>query len=226
MKKYILTDKESNTTDHHQIREGKHANADDNEIDESVAIIMETGSYSPILAIMEYQDVINDETKMFELHVWSMSGDANDSEGYVVVRKMPLPSVNSDQKLTFAIKAVDAICDFPVYAKWAQGWLNNSDRSVESIRENYRNVIRESQELDEMQELAYTYGEAVNSEEVAEKKALFDRAKLVFSAAELSLAGQANQGFNDNIIQVFDGLEEYVEPEQLSEMANEVLKVA
>lgn len=226
MKKYILVDNEGNTTDHCHIKEGKYLNTEGNEVDESVAAIMNAGACSPILAIMEYPGAIDDGTKMYELHVWSMSGDASDSEGYTVVKEMPLPAVNSEQKLAFAVKTVGAIYDFPAYTKWAEGWINSSDRSVESIRELNSSVNKESQELDEMQELAYMYGEAINSEEVAEKKALYDRAKLVFSAAELALTGQLSQGFNDNIVQVFNGIEDYVGPEQLSALSDEVLRVS
>lgn len=223
MKKYILVDSEGNTANHHHIKEGKHADADSKIIDESVETIMNEGAFSPILAIMEYPGAIDESTKMFRLHVWSMTGDASDSEGYMVVKEIPLPTVNTEQKLEFSIKAVAAITDYPAFTEWAEGWVNNSDRTVESIRKIYSSVNKESQELDEMQELAYMYGEATNAEGVAEKKALFDRAKLVFSAAELSLTGKTNKGFNDNIIQLFDGIEELLEPEKLSDLADEIL---
>jgi len=69
MKKYILVDNGSNTTDHHHIQEGKHSNNDSNGTDESVATIMNAGADSPILAIMEYPGAIDSGTKMFQLQV-------------------------------------------------------------------------------------------------------------------------------------------------------------
>jgi hypothetical protein len=62
-------------------------------------------------------------------------------------------------------------------------------------------------------------------EEVSKKKAQFERAKLVFRAAAATLSSQIDQ-VDENIGQVFNGIEEFVDSESLSNMSDEVIRVA
>lgn len=221
MKKFILVDRQGNTHNRQHIEAGKFRVAEGDAMDASVAAIMKSGTNSPILAVMNYPGTIDDGLKMFLLHVWSL-----EDEGYSIVKEVPLPAISAEHKLDFAIKAVGAIYEFSDYGNWAENWINGHDRSLDSLQKIRSKVDEEINELEEMQNLAYSFGEAINMEQVAVKKALFERAKLVFHAAELSLSSQVDKAFDQEIGQVFEGIEEFVNAEKLNHLSDEILKVA
>jgi len=221
MKKFILVDKQGKTQDRQHIQTGKFRTGEGVAMDASVAAIMKGGTNSPILAVLNYPGALDTGLKMFLLHVWNL-----ESEGYSVVKEVPVPDITTEHKLNFAIKAVAAIYDFADYRSWAEKWINGSDRTLESLQKIHGKVKEEIEELEAMQAMAYTFGEAVNSEQVGVKKAQFERAKLVFHAAELSLLSKVDKVFDQDIGQVFNGIEAFVDPEQLSNISDEILKVA
>ena len=221
MKKFILVDRQGNTPDLQHIEAGKFRIGEGNAMDASVAAIMKSGTNSPILAVMNYPGTIDAGLKMFLLHVWNL-----ENEGYSIVKEVPIPAITAEHKLDFAINAVAAIYDFSDYSNWAENWINGLDRSLASLQKIHSKVDEEIRELEEMQKLAYSFGDAINIEEVAEKKALFERAKMVFHAAELALNSKLDRAFDQEIGQVFEGIEEFVDPEELNHMSDEILKVA
>lgn len=221
MKKFILVDRQGNTHDRQHIEPGKFRIGDGDTMDASVVAIMKSGTNSPILAVLNYPGVIDDGLKMFILHVWNL-----ENEGYSVVKEVPIPAITAEHKLDFAIKAVGAIYDFSDYRNWAENWINGSDRSLASLQKIHSKVDEEIHELEAMQNMAYSFGEAINSEQVAVKKAQFERAKMVFHAAELVLNSQADMSFDQEIGQVLNGIEKFVDPEELGNMSDEILKVA
>ena len=221
MKKFILVDRQGNTHDRQHIEAGKFRIGERDAMDASVAAIMKSGTNSPILAVMNYPGAIDDGLKMFLLHVWNL-----EKEGYSIVKEVPIPAITAEHKLDFAINAVGAIYDFSDYINWAENWINGRDRSLASLQKIHSKVDEEINELEERQKLAYAFGEAINIEEVAVKKALFERAKMVFHAAELALNSKLDRAFDQEIGHVFEGIEEFVDPEELSHMSDEILKVA
>jgi hypothetical protein len=221
MKKFILVDNQGNTHDQRHIETGKFLMGNDDALDASVVAILNSGTNSPILAVMNYPGTIDSGLKMFLLHVWN-----TENKGYSVVKEVPMPDITAEHKLNFAIKAVGAIYDFSAFKKWEEKWISGADRSIESLEDIRKKVDEEIEELKSLQALAYTYGEAINSQEVGVKKAQFERAKLVFHAAELTLNSQVNTDFDQELGEVFDGIEEFVDSEKLANMSDEILKVA
>lgn len=221
MKKFILVDNQGNTYDQQHIEAGKFRTGDGDAMDASVAAIMKSGTNSPILAVMNYPGVIDSGLKMFLLHVWKLEGD-----GYSVVKEVPVLAITADHKLVFAIKAVGAIYDFSAYRDWAEKWLSGGGRSFDSLQDICKKVDEEIRQLEEEQALACIYGQVVNSHEAGLKKAQFERAKLVFHAAELVLNSEVDKVFDQEIGQVFHGIEEFVDAEKLTSISDEVIKVA
>ena len=219
MKKFILVDDQCNSADKQHIEVGKY-HMGDGDLDKSVAAIMESGDNSPILAVLNYPGTIDAGLKMFLLHVWDL-----DNDGYSIVKEVEMPSITSHHKLAFAIKAVGAIYDFPAYKQWAEEWASGEARTVESVKAMEKKVDNEIAELEQMQEVAYSMGLDIDVDEVATKQAQFERARLVFHAAEATLSSQVDQ-VDQDIGQVFNGIEEFVDSESLTSMSDEVLKVA
>ncbi len=217
MKKFILVDNQGNTSDQQHIETGKFHMGNGDAVDTSVAAIMNNGDNSPILAVMNYPGVIDAGLKMFLLNVWDLEGD-----GYSIVKEVEMPSITAEHKLNFAIKAVGAIYNFPAYKSWADEWVAGEGRSMESLKAIQAKIDKEISELVSMQEVAYSMGLDIDTEEVAVKEAQFERAKVVFHAAEASLNSQEDS----NIGEVFKGIEEFVDSDSLSSMSDEVLKVA
>ena len=218
MRKFILVDNEGNTSDKQHIEPGKF-HITEGEMDKSVAAIMNSGDNSPILAVMNYPGALDASMKMFLLNVWDMEG-----QGYSMIKEVELPAITAEHKLAFAIKAVGAIYDFPAYKKWAEGWISGSDRSMESLKGIQKQVESEIGELQNMQEVAYSMGLDMDDVDGV-KLAQFDRAKVVFLSAEKVLNSQVDQ-VDKEIGQVFNGIEEYVDSESLSNMSDEIIKVA
>ena len=219
MKKFILVDDQCNAADNQHIEVGKY-HMGDGDLDKSVAAIMESGDNSPILAMLNYPGAIDAGLKMFLLHVWDLEND-----GYSIVKEIEMPSITAHHKLAFAIKAVGAIYDFPAYKEWAEAWGSGDARTVESVHGMLAKVEDEIAELEQMQEVAYSMGLDIDVEEVSKKQAQFERAKLVFHAAEATLSSQVDQ-VDENVGQVFNGIEEFIDSEVLASMSEEVIKVA
>ena len=219
MKKFILVDNQGNTCDHHHIETGKFHMGDSGAIDQSIAAIMNSGDNSPILAVMKYPGVIDDGLKMFLLNVWNLEG-----EGYSIVKEVEMPTITSEHKLAFAIKAVGAIYDFPAYKKWADEWVNGTSRSKDSLEGIQKMVESEIKELEEIQEVAYSMGLDLDEKDGV-KRALFERASVVFHAATAML-NQAEQIVDQDISQVFNGIEEFIDSDSLTNLSNEIIKVA
>jgi len=220
MKKFILVDDQCNAADQQHIEAGKYHMGDGSSLDKSVAAIMESGDNSPILAMLNYPGAIDESMKMFLLHVWDL-----EDAGYSIVKEVEMPAITSHHKLAFAIKAVGAIYDFPAYKAWADGWANGEARNLESVKAIEKQVEDEIAELVNTEEVAYSMGLDLDVEEVGKKKAQFERAKLVFHAAEATLSSQVDQ-VDENIGQVFNGIEEFVDSESLSTISDEVIRVA
>jgi len=220
MKRFILVDNQGNTSDHQHIETGKFHMGDSDAVDQSVAAIMNSGDNSPILAVMNYPGIIDAGLKMFLLSVWDLEGD-----GYSIVKEVEMPAITAEHKLAFAIKAVGAIYNFPAYKKWADDWVNGMDRSMDSLKVIQGIVESEISELEEMQKVAYSMGLDIDTKEVAVKQALFERARVVFHAAEAVLR-HAEQIVDQDIGQVFNGIEEFVDSESLTNMSDEIIKVA
>jgi hypothetical protein len=220
MKKFILVDNDCNAADQQHIEAGKYHMGDGDSLDKSVAAIMENGDNSPILAMLNYPGAIDAGLKMFLLHVWDLEDD-----GYSIVKEVEMPAITAHHKLAFAIKAVGAIYDFPAYKAWAEAWANGEARTVESVKAMEKQVDVEIAELVATEEVAYSMGLDLDVEEVSKKKAQFERAKLVFQAAEATLSAQVDQ-VDENIGQVFNGIEEFVDSESLTSISDEVIKVA
>lgn len=221
MKKFILVDNQCNTNDHKHIESGKyHVKKDSNFVNDSVETIMKSGDNSPILAVLNYPGVIDDGLKMFLLHVWNL-----DNEDYSIIKEVELPVITTEHKLAFAIKAVDAIYDFPGYKKWADEWISGRDRSVESLTVITDMVEEEIKELENIQKISYSMGLDLDEKDGV-KKAQFERARVVFHAAAVSLSSQEDTVFDKKIAQVFNGIEEFIDSENLNSMSDEVLKVA
>lgn len=219
MKKFILVDDQCNAADKQHIEAGKY-HMGDGDLDKSVAAIMESGDNSPILAMLNYPGAIDAGLKMFLLHVWDL-----DNDGYSIVKEIEMPAITAHHKLAFAIKAVGAIYDFPAYKAWAESWASGEARTVESVHSMLAKVEEEIAELEQMQEVAYSMGLDIDVEEVSKKQAQFERAKLVFHAAEATLSSQVDQ-VDENVGQIFNGIEEFVDSEVLTNMSDEVIKVA
>jgi len=219
MKKFILVDSQGNTSDHQHIETGKFHMGDSDAVDQSVAAIMNSGDNSPILAVMNYPGVIDAGLKMFLLNVWNLEGD-----GYSIVKEVEMPAITTEHKLAFAIKAVGAIYDFPAYEKWADEWVSGTNRSKDALDAIQKTVESEIKELESMQEVAYSMGLDLDEKDGV-KRALFERAKVVFHAATAMLS-QAEQIIDQDISQVFSGIEEFVDSKSLADMSDEVLKVA
>ncbi len=220
MKKFILVDNDCNAADQQHIEAGKYHMGDGDALDRSVAAIMESGNSSPILAMLNYPGAIDAGLKMFLLHVWDLEDD-----GYSIVKEVEMPAITAHHKLAFAIKAVGAIYNFPAYKAWAEAWANGEARTVESVKSMEKQVEAEIAELVNTEEVAYSMGLDLDVEEVAKKKAQFERAKLVFHAAEATLSSQVDQ-VDENVGQVFNGIEEFVDSDSLTSMSDEVIKVA
>ncbi|GMR06424.1 MAG: hypothetical protein BMS9Abin25_1018 [Gammaproteobacteria bacterium] len=220
MKKFILVDNQGNTSDQQHIETGKFHMREGVAVDKSVAVIMNSGDNSPILAVMNYPGTIDDGLKMFLLHVWSL-----DNEGYSIVKEVELPTITTEHKLVFAIKAVGAIYDFPAYKKWADGWICESDRSMDSIKAITSKVEEEIKELESIQKVSYSMGLDLDEKDGV-KKAQFERARVVFHAAALAQNSLEDKFFNTKIAQVFNGIEEFVDSESLVNMSDEILQVA
>jgi len=107
-----------------------------------------------------------------------------ENDGYSIVKEIEMPAITAHHKLAFAIKAVGAIYDFPAYKDWAESWASGEARTVESVQGMLAKVDDEIAELEQMQEVAYSMGLDIDVEEVSKKQAQFERAKLVFHAAE------------------------------------------
>jgi hypothetical protein len=218
MKKFILVDNQGNTADKQHIEAGKF-HISEGEMDKSVAAIINSGDNSPILAVMNYPGALDASMKMFLLNVWDMEG-----QGYSMIKEVEMPAITADHKLAFAIKAVGAIYDFPEYRKWADGWVSGADRSMESLKAIQKSVENEIGELQNMQEVAYSMGLDIDEADGV-KLAQFERARVVFHAAESVLNSQVDQ-VDQEIGQVFNGIEQFVDSESLSNMSDEVIKVA
>lgn len=220
MKKFILVDNQGNTSDQQHIEPGKFHIAEGDAMDKSVAAIMNNGDNSPILAVMNYPGALDDSMKMFLLNVWDLEGQ----EGYSMIKEVEMPSITTEHKLAFAIKAVGAIYDFPAYKKWAEGWTSGGDRSMESLNAIQKSVENEISELEGMQEIAYSMGLDMDEADGV-KLAQFERARVVFKAAEAALNSQVDQ-VDKEVGEVFNGIEEFVDSESLSSMSDEIIKVA
>ena len=220
MKKFILVDDQCNAADQQHIEAGKYHMGDGDALDKSVAAIMENGDTSPIIAMLNYPGAIDAGLKMFLLHVWDLEND-----GYSIVKEVEMPAITAHHKLAFAIKAVGAIYDFPAYKEWAESWANGEARTVEAVKAIESQVDDEIAELVNTEEVAYSMGLDLDVEEVSKKKAQFERAKLVFHAAEATLSSQVDQ-VDENVGQVFNGIEEFIDSESLTSMSDEVIKVA
>lgn len=219
MKKFILVDNQGNTSDHQHIETGKFHMGDSDAVDQSVAAIMNGGDNSPILAVMNYPGAIDSGLKMFLLSVWDLEGD-----GYSIVKEVEMPAITAEHKLAFAIKAVGAIYNFPAYKKWADEWVSGTTRSKDSLEAIQKMVENEISELEKMQEVAYSMGLDLDDKDGV-KQALFERARVVFHAAEAVLS-QAEQVVDQDISQIFSGIEEFVDSESLTNMSDEIIMVA
>jgi len=220
MKKFILVDNEGNTSDRQHIETGKFHMREGVALDKSVAAVMNSGANSPILAVLHYPGVIDAGLKMFLLHVWNL-----DNEAYSIVKEVELPTITAEHKLTFAIKAVGAIYDFPAYKKWAEGWASGADQSMDSLKAITSMVEGEIKELENVQKVSYSMGLDLDENDGV-KKAQFERARVVFHAAALALNSMEDNVFDKKIAQVFHGIEEFVDSESLSSMSEEILQVA
>ncbi len=220
MKKFILVDSEGNSSDQKHIDTGKFHLRKGVALDQSVEAVMNSGDNSPILAVLHYPGVIDDGLKMFLLHVWNLDGEA-----YSIVKEVELPTITTEHKLAFAIKAVSAIYDFPTYKKWADEWIHGHDRSMDSLKAITNKVDEEIKELESIRKVSYSMGLDLDEKDGV-KKAQFERATVVFHAAALSQNSQEGKSFDSKITQIFSGIEEFVDSESLVSISNEILQVA
>jgi len=220
MKKFILVDNEGNSSNQQHIETGKFHMRKGVALDQSVEAVMNSGDNSPILAVLHYPGIIDDGLKMFLLHVWNLDG-----EGYSIVKEVDLPTITAEHKLTFAIKAVSAIYDFPAYKKWADEWVPGHDRSMDSLNSISSMVEEEIKELENIKKVCYSMGLDLDAKDGV-KKAQFERARVVFHAAALSQNSQEVKFFDAKITQIFSGIEEFVDSENLVSLSDEVLQVA
>ena len=51
------------------------------------------------------------------------------AKSVTTIRTIPLPQVTLEQRVTFGILAALEVYSAPAWTKWAQGWLDSSDRS-------------------------------------------------------------------------------------------------
>ena len=49
-----------------------------------------------------------------------------------ITLRLPLPELTTEQRIIFAIRAAMLVCFYPPWVKWAAGWLNGTDRTLES----------------------------------------------------------------------------------------------
>lgn len=187
MRKYILTDPNGYTPSHDHLEPGTFVQADNAKSDEPIVRIITSGYDSPLLAVLETPVVSdNDNKKLFMLHTGSAAEHSKGAKTYIEVKEVPVPNVNLQQKVAFAIAAVSALYGNEDFRRWAEHWLSDKDRSRGSAHTLKEALKREVEAGSVLEELA-AWGETAGSDEdtIQEQEDLEKRALHTAAAAEL-----------------------------------------
>jgi len=80
-------------------------------------------------------------------HLWlgeargTIKGDVGLKWGcteFKMIKRVNIPKITLTQKVAFAILCSLEVCTDPEYKKWAEGWLQNKDRTAEAAQEAAR----------------------------------------------------------------------------------------
>ena len=132
MTRYLLTNAEHETWRGSRVSLGRSvisSKSEDSVIDRNTE---ELGD-SPLVAVMlnPWHAQI-DHQKMLELEIGEIEAIHDNRCIYMTVRETGVPSVTTDQKIVFALMALQEVYQNPVFNEWADGWISGSDRSAES----------------------------------------------------------------------------------------------
>lgn len=154
MKKYVLTDDAGNTPDHVHLEPGKVVHSASRKSNDPMIKAITSGYDSPVLAMMETEDPASVQHRLFVLNTWSVKGDGTDPKAYTIVKEVPLPSINLQHKVAFAVSAIAEIFGNEDFTKWADGWVSGSDRSVESAKKIHKELADEAEAAEGLADLA------------------------------------------------------------------------
>ena len=143
MKLYKLTDERGRTRNNTHWGEGiTHQAA-------GSAECLCTSSYihayeHPIVAVL--MNPIHKNLDPHTMRLWEADGDIALRDGplkcgcksLTTIREIPVPVITSEQRITIAIHSTRTVCTDICWNRWANAWLDGSDRSTEAARRAWR----------------------------------------------------------------------------------------
>ena len=109
------------------------------------------------------------------------------------LREIPLPTVTLAQRRHFAILCVKQVCDEEAWNRWADAWLNGSDRTKKTAAKAARAAAKAARAA----AFAAWAAEAAAEAEAAAKAARVAAAVAVVVAKELDLIALAEQAIKE-----------------------------
>jgi len=195
MRSYVLTDAQGRTASGVKLEPGRFVQQAD-AIKQLASRLADSCCDTPLLAAL-VSPFPASQAKMFMINCWNVAVDPNNAQSYTVVKEMiPVPAVNLEQKLTFALLVLKEMCPNAEFRAWAGNWLSDEDRSARA---------------------------AAAAREGAEKElhADVERVRHVARAAEIAASGGDIEGFAE-IAKALSGLRGFAPNLNLGVLAERV----
>jgi hypothetical protein len=109
------------------------------------------------------------------------------------VREIPLPTVTTEQRVRFGILCALEVCSEPSFVKWANAWLDGSDRSARSAE----SAAEWSASAAWAESAAWAWAESAWAESAAESAA-----ELAAELAARSAARRSKAKFAEDVVQI------------------------
>ncbi len=158
MRKYVLTDADGVTALGTKLQPGKLVQDTRQKVDVMTKLVG-CGSDSPLLATL-VSSLPSEQARLFQINCWTVSVDPRQPSSYTVVKEVqPVPSVQLEHKLAFGLQVFMSLGADRDFRSWAQSWLDETDRSLETARALLKTEEKEKEAASGLAELA-AWGES------------------------------------------------------------------
>ena len=152
MRKYILTDADGITTLGHKLEPGKLIQDTRQKVD-LMSKLVGCGSDTPLLATL-ISSLPAEQARLFQVNCWTVSADPRQPSSYTVTKEVrPVPPVTLEHKLTFSLQVFVALGSDRDFKRWAQSWLDETDRSPETAKALLKSEEEEKRASGELEAL-------------------------------------------------------------------------
>lgn len=221
MRKFAFADANGRTPDNVQLKPGKFLTDADSEEDLMLKTVHSSGCSAEVAALVSTEDPKKHHLRLFSIEQWSV--DPNDKNGkvYLVVKEVEAPVVRLEQKLQFAIATLGNLIKDKAFRRWANNWLNKSDRNAPAAAVIAKSAQDELDGIDQLVAMGVSTGES--HEDMQKQKDTLGRIVAVCKAAALATdASKSDEEVSKLLSEAITDIQDFYKADNLIKLAEKI----